>query len=241
MFADLFSKTRGANRHKTIARILTELLPGHPMVKQRGFKVPEFKHYLEWVNNPQSLLSNEGLAVAIDNTDDKEAKAELARCLKWSMRVNELVAEIVKDIPPFAFVRESLEKISKQADAVVVSATPVEALTREWAEHGIDKFVGVIAGQEMGTKRQHLEYATKGKYKQRHVLMIGDAPGDLKAAIANNVLFYPINPGGEETSWQRFCDEAFDKFINNRYAGDYQQKLIEEFDLYLPENPPWIV
>ena len=67
MFADLFSKTRGANRHKTIARILTELLPSHPMVKNRSFKVPEFKHYIEWVNNPNSLLSNEGLQQAIDN------------------------------------------------------------------------------------------------------------------------------------------------------------------------------
>ena len=31
-FADLFSKTRGANRHKTSVRILRELLPAHPMV-----------------------------------------------------------------------------------------------------------------------------------------------------------------------------------------------------------------
>ena len=31
-FADLFSKTRGANRHKIVVRILTELLPSHPMV-----------------------------------------------------------------------------------------------------------------------------------------------------------------------------------------------------------------
>ena len=36
-FADLFSKTRGANRHKTIVRILQELLPSHPMVIERGF------------------------------------------------------------------------------------------------------------------------------------------------------------------------------------------------------------
>ena len=41
-FADLFSKTRGANRHKTSKRIISELLPAHPMVKQRGFQVPDF-------------------------------------------------------------------------------------------------------------------------------------------------------------------------------------------------------
>jgi hypothetical protein len=36
-FADLFSKTRGANRHKTLKRILAELLPSHPTVKIRKF------------------------------------------------------------------------------------------------------------------------------------------------------------------------------------------------------------
>ena len=76
-FADLFSKTRGANRHKTIVRILTELLPNHPMVRQIDFKVPEFPHYIAWVNNPNSLLSNEGLEQAIENISDEAAKKEL--------------------------------------------------------------------------------------------------------------------------------------------------------------------
>ena len=38
--------------------------------------------------------------------------------------------------------------------------------------------------------------------------MVGDAPGDLKAAKANKALFYPINPGSEDASWKRFHDEA---------------------------------
>ncbi len=238
-FVDLFSKTRGANRHKTIVRILTELLPSHPMVKERGFEVPKFEHYCAWVNNPQSLLSNEGLAQAIDAAQSDEAKKELQNALKWSRRVNEMVAEVVKDIPPFPYVRQSLEKISMDTDVVVVSATPNEALEREWAEHGIAKYVRVIAGQEMGTKTQHLEYAAKGKYDDNCVLMIGDAPGDMKAAKANNALFYPINPGDESQSWKRFNDEAFDKFISGEYAGEYEAKVIAEFDAYLPEHPQW--
>ena len=36
-------------------------------------------------------------------------------------------------------------------------------------------------------------------------------------------------------------DEAFDRFIQGQYAGDYEAGLIAEFDEYLPENPPWIV
>ena len=238
-FADLFSKTRGANRHKTIARILTELLPSHPTVIEYGFDVPAFKHYCAWVDNPDSLLSNEGLEKAIAETNDAEAKAELETGLKWSIRVNELINEVVRDIPPFPYVRESLEKVSSQADAVVVSATPNEALEREWAEHDIAKYVHVIAGQEMGKKAEHLDYATTGKYKAGHVLMIGDAPGDLKAARAVGALFYPINPGDEPKSWKRFHDEAFDRFVRGQYAGDYEKKLIDEFDGYLPEHPSW--
>jgi len=69
--------------------------------------------------------------------------------------------------------------------------------------------------------------------------MIGDALGDLKAAKDNNALFYPINPGNEDKSWKRFHDEAFDKFVAGQYAGDYEAKLIAEFDGYLPECPPW--
>ena len=238
-FADLFSKTRGYNRHKTTKRILTELLPSHPMVKARNFQVPQFPHYFAWVDDPKSVLSNEGLKQAIAETSNAEARAELEHALQWSERVNWSIKEIVKGMPPFPFVRESLEKIAPLADVIVVSATPCEALTREWEEHDIAKYAEVIAGQEMGKKAEHLEYATKGRYEKDHVLMVGDAPGDMKAAQKNDALFYPVNPGDEVKSWKRFHDEAFDKFINGQYAGSYEEKLITEFDKYLPETPPW--
>jgi len=125
-------------------------------------------------------------------------------------------------------------------DIVVVSSTPLEALEREWEEHDIAKYVAVIAGQEMGKKSEHLDYAAAGKYEKENILMIGDAPGDMKAAKANEVLFYPVNPGDEIKSWQKFHDEAFDKFINGQYAGQYEEKLIAEFDSYLPQTPPWL-
>ena len=238
-FADLFSNTRGANRHKTIKRILAELLPSHPMVKERNFKVPQFPHYFAWVDDPQSVLSDDGLKQAIGKASDPAAKRELELVLAWSQRVNWAIKEIVKQMPPFPYVRESLEKIGPLADVIVVSATPGEALIREWEEHDIAKYVNVIAGQEMGTKAQHLEYAAKGRYQDNHILMIGDALGDLKAARANNALFYPVNPGSEVKSWKRFHDEAFDRFIKGGYAGKYEEKLIAEFEKCLPETPPW--
>jgi phosphoglycolate phosphatase-like HAD superfamily hydrolase len=238
-FADLFSKTRGENRHKTLKRILAELLPTHPMVKSRKFKVPQFPHYFAWVDDPDSTLSDEGLKQAIAGAEG-EARKELELALQWSERVNWAVAEIVRDVPPFPFMRESLEKLQGKADVIVVSTTPCETLVREWNEHDIAKYVAMIAGQEMGAKAQHLQYATKGKYKENHVLLVGDAPADQKAAKANNALFYPINPGGEDASWKRFRDEALDRFFKGQYAGAYERKLIEEFDRGLPEKPPWI-
>jgi len=238
-FADLFSKTRGANRHKTAKRIIAELLPNHPMTKARGFNVPQYPHYFAWVDDPNSLLSNDGLREAVEAATDPEARKELELALAWSEKVNEVIGQIVRGMPPFPYVRESLEKMQPLADIIVVSATPNEALQREWAEHGIARYAAVIAGQEMGKKAQHLEYATRGRYEKNHVLMIGDAPGDMKAARANDALFYPINPGNEVESWRRFHDEAFEKFINGEYAGEYEEKLIAEFDSYLPERPPW--
>ncbi|TKJ36774.1 MAG: haloacid dehalogenase [Planctomycetes bacterium B3_Pla] len=238
-FADLFSKTRGGNRHKTTRRILSELLPNHPMTRARNFTVPQYRYYFAWVDDPDSLLSNDGLQKAINEASDPEAKKELTHALAWSEKVNEAISQIVKDLPPFPYVRQSLEKIQQSADVIVISGTPDEALRREWQEHDIAKYAQVIAGQEMGKKAQHIEYATKGRYEKNHVLMIGDAPGDMKAAKANDALFYPINPGDEVESWKRFGDEAFDKFITGQYAGEYEEKVIAEFDAYLPELPPW--
>ncbi len=238
-FADLFSKTRGANRHKTTKRIIAELLPGHPMTRARGFEVPQYRHYFAWVDDPKSLLSNDGLKQAIEAATDAEARGELELALAWSEKVNECIAQIVKGMPPFPGVRESLEKIQPLADVIVVSATPNEALVREWEEHDIARYVEVIAGQEMGKKSEHLEYATKGRYAKDHVLMVGDALGDMRAARANDALFYPVNPGAEVASWKRFHYEAFERFLNGEYGGDYEAELIAEFDSYLPELPPW--
>jgi phosphoglycolate phosphatase-like HAD superfamily hydrolase len=238
-FADLFSKTRGDNRHKTLKLILEKLLPSHPMVKQRGFNVPQLLSYFAWVDDPKSVLSNDGLKKAIAEAKDPQAKKEFEQVLDWSKKVNQAVADIVKGVPPFPFVRESLEKIRPLADVIVVSGTPGEALVREWEEHDIASYTDVIAGQEMGTKAQHLEYATKGKYEKDHVLMIGDAPGDMKAARANNALFFPVVPGKETESWKRFYEEAFGRFIKGKYAGGYEQKLAAEFEASLPEKPAW--
>lgn len=239
VFADLHSKTRGANRHITIARILEDLLPSHPLVKERAFRVPDFSHYCAWVKAPSSLLSINGLREAARTAISDEAKGQLEQALAWSLRVDEMVAEIVKDIPPVPGVHECLAGFQYRADIMVCSSTPLEALEREWGEHGLDRHVQLIASQELGTKAEHLELATRGKYDSDHVLMIGDAPGDARAAQQVGTLFYPIIPGREVDSWHRLRNEAMGRFFDHAYVGPYQQSLIREFDASLPENPPW--
>ena len=239
VFADLYSKTRGANRHITIARILEELLPSHPMVKERAFRVPDFTHYCAWVRDPNSLLSMQGLCDAAGAAASDEARRQLERALAWSLRVDEMVREIVKGIPPVPGVHESLSYIQDRADIMVCSSTPREALEREWGEHGLDRYVQLIASQELGTKAEHLKLATQGKYEKDHVLMVGDAPSDAKAAEKVGALFYPIIPGQEIESWKRLRHEAIEKFLSQAYAGTYQQDLLTEFHACLPDRPSW--
>jgi phosphoglycolate phosphatase-like HAD superfamily hydrolase len=164
---------------------------------------------------------------------------ELDRAWAWTNGVNDTITDMVHGVPPYPWLRESLAFLADKADMIVVSATPLEALSREWQEHHIAQYVQVIAGQEMGKKALHLKLAAGGKYRPNHILMIGDAPGDMNAARANHALFYPINPGAEEESWKRFYEDAVHKFLAGEYAGAYEERLIAEFEALLPDVPPW--
>lgn len=232
-FVNLYSKWRGINRWPAVVMVF-DLLRERPEVIARHVDIPQTPKIREFIDSGFPL-SNDGLRDYMAEHPDPE----LERGLVWSEAVNATVADMVHGVPPFPYVRESLELMQDQADMVVVSATPTEALTREWHEHDIAKYVHVIAGQEMGTKAEHLALAAGGKYPEGRVLMIGDALGDMRAARSNNVLFYSINPGAEDRSWERFVKEAFQRFVEGTYAGDYEASLIAEFETYLPEVPPW--
>lgn len=231
-FVNLYSKTRGANRFPALVRALN-LLRERPQVIARGVKVPDTAALDEWIAR-ETKLGNATLAAEVKN-----GNRGLDQVKVWSDAVNDTVLDIVHGVPPFPLVRECLAKINEQADAMCISQTPVDALQREWSEHGIEKFVKIIAGQEMGTKTEHIKFAAKEKYAADKILMIGDAPGDFNAAKKNGALFYPINPGKEEASWERLYNEALDRFFAGTYAGEYETALVKEFDACLPENPSW--
>ncbi|MGW8256195.1 MAG: HAD family hydrolase [Thermoguttaceae bacterium] len=232
-FVNLYSKSRGINRFPALVEAM-EWLQKRPEVKARGVKIEIPQSLRDWIKR-ETKLGNPALEKAVAETNDPGLK----RSLEWSKAVNQSVADIVRGVPPFPFVRESLQKLTTQADILVVSATPHEALTREWEEHDLTKYVAAICGQEIGTKKESLSAAAN--YQPGHTLMIGDAPGDYKAAVANNALYFPINPGAEETSWKRFFEEGIDRFLSGKFTVDYQAELLAEFESYLPDRPPWPV
>jgi len=232
-FVNLYSKWRGINRWPALTMVF-DLLQERAEVKARGARITEAKRVREFMASGKPL-SDAGLKAYMAEHPDPE----LDKALGWSKAVNASVADMVHGVPPFPYMRESLQSLQSQADVVVVSATPTEALVREWEEHDIAKYVRVIAGQEMGSKKEHLQYAAKGRYPKDHVLMIGDAEGDLKAARPNDALFFPVNPGHEEASWELFFNEAIERFFAGTYAGDYEKQLVDKFMTYLPQDPPW--
>ena len=232
-FVNLYSQWRGENRFPALLRVF-DLLKDRPEVQKSSVKIPEVPALRKWVASAPSL-GNPTLKQEIEGNPDPD----LIQTLKWSEAVNVTIADIVVDVPPFPVVRRALEKMVEKADVIVVSGTPGEALQREWAEHDIAKYVRIIAGQELGKKKEHLSLAAGGKYPTEKMLMIGDAPGDMKAAKAVGARFYPVKPGSEEESWDRLLGEALDRFFSGSYAGDYENKLIEEFNELLPDTPPW--
>jgi phosphoglycolate phosphatase-like HAD superfamily hydrolase len=232
-FVNLYSINRGCNRFNAVVYAL-EILAERKEFKARNGKTVDTLELKEWLKI-ETKLGNPSLEKYV--TD--HPTVFMQNLLAWSKAVNKSIEDMVYGIPPFPLVNKCLEKMKAKADLMVVSQTPLEALKREWEENKIDHYVKIIAGQELGTKTEHLKYGAVGKYEQDKILMIGDAMGDYKAAKSNGVQFFPVNPGHEEESWERFQNEALDKFFNGTYKGKYEEELMKEFDSLLPERPKW--
>jgi len=230
-FVNLYSKSRGINRFPALIETL-ELVNERPEVQARNVHVEIPQSLRDWVKR-ESRLSNPALEEEVKRNGD----AGLRKALEWSRAVNAAIAAMVHGVPPFPFVRESLERLAQHADILVVSATPHEALQREWEEHDLAKFTLAICGQEIGTKKEVLGAAAK--YPPSHTLMVGDAPGDYHAAQANGALFFPIVPGNEEQSWRRLYEEGIKRFLSGKFDSRYQAELLAEFEHRLPSTPPW--
>lgn len=232
-FVNLYSKDRGCNRFVAVTTAL-DLMVDRPAVMARNPRIHPLPLLRAW-QKVESKLGNPALKARLAETNEPE----FAQLYAWSIEVNERVEDLVHGLPPFPGVQAVIEAAGPRADLLVVSQTPLEALEREWAESGLRHHIRCIAGQEHGSKTEHLQLCTSGKYEPTKVLMIGDAPGDFKAAKANKALFFPIVPGHEEDSWAQLRDEGLERFFAGTYAGAYQTSLLAAFDAALPASPPW--
>ncbi len=231
-FVNLYSRSRGVNRFFGLLESL-DWLERMPAVAARGFRVPVLTGLRDWVSgNPQP--SGPQLAAAAAGGDP-----DLAVALAWTEAVDADIARLVHGVPPFPSMPAALARLAGRADVVVVSSTPVAALEREWREHGLDRHVDLICGQETGSKRAVLARLA-GLRPPERVLMIGDAPGDLQAARANGVPFFPVVPHREAASWRRFADEALDRFLSGTYTGAYVEAVTAEFEARLPAEPDFL-
>ncbi|HCG76934.1 MAG: hypothetical protein COZ37_04870 [bacterium (Candidatus Ratteibacteria) CG_4_10_14_3_um_filter_41_18] len=241
-YYNLFSVERGCNRFIAVSLTLDALSQREDVqerLREKIQELPETKSvnkYIKYAQENKLGLGNPSLEKFLDkNSTD----FSLYKLLGWSEAVNRTFPHISAKIPPFDQVKESLQLMSRYADVLVVSKTPYDDLANYWEAQGIADYVQIIAGQEMGSKSHHLEVAKKaGGYQDNAVIMLGDGKGDLEAVKANNGVFYPVIPGEEQKVWNEFA-EAFELFIQKKYAGEFEEKLLSAFNQALLTTPAW--
>jgi len=232
-FVNLYSETRGCNRFNALLLSL-DYLRNRPEIQSRKINVPRLDNLKEWTERESKL----GMATLLKEVQ-RNPLPDLIQVKDWSADVGESIEKIVHGVEPFPFVKKALEKFNEKSDKMVISQTPCIDLEREWKENDIIKYVELISGQEMGTKTEHLALGAVGKYDEGKILMIGDAPGDYKAAESNGILFFPIVPGQEMESWKELYDNGIDHFYNGTFRGEYQNDLLQKFNQSLPKKAPW--
>ena len=229
-YCNLYSTDRGRSRFHEILLVMDHLAK-RKEVQAYGFTMPDIEPLRHWVNTAP-VLNNEELA-------KHGHEPVLSQALKWSLEMNRRVEEMVRGVPPFPGLRSSLKQLADEADVAVVSATPREAVLREWEEHDLMRHVHIVCAQEDGSKKACIQ-ALAQHYDKDKVLMIGDAPGDMEAAMDNGVHFYPIVPGRELDSWKRFDEVDVQRFLAGTYSKAYEREAVQAFVTSLAGAPPWL-
>lgn len=229
-FVNLYSRHRGPNRFRGLLMFF-ELLAKLPEISEAGVQIPDLTALRRYVASDVPLC-HETLAAEIARTNDPELK----RVLAWSEEVNREIATKMGTVPPFPGVREAIVAMAQSSDLFVSSRTAIAALEQEWSENGLRQYIAAIAGQEMGSKENHLRQASAGRYAPEKIMMVGDAPADHAAARHVGAWFFPILPDQEEASWQQLREEAYPKFISDQFDRGYQELLLAKFYDLLPED-----
>lgn len=215
---NLYSLTRGINRFKGLAKALEE-------VNAKYKKIEGIEVLLNWAETTNEL-SESSLERAIASDDN----ICLRKALEWSKKVNIAITELPEEENlPYKGAKEALAFIHQYADVAIVSSANPEAVKEEWHRHELDLHVDVMLAQDAGTKAYCIGELKKKGYENHKVIMIGDAIGDLEAAKANDVLFYPIKVKQEEMSWNNLVEKVMNQFMEGSFIGEEQEKVITDF------------
>lgn len=214
----LYSMDRGINRFEALAKILVD-------VNENYKRVEDLESLLNWVRTTKEL-STESLRREVERTGSPALK----KALEWSELVNgslKMISE--KNKQPFEGVREALETAEQFADIVIVTAANRTEVVEEWEYYDLLKHVGLVLTQETGSKEYCIGKLLEYGYQKDHVMMVGDAPIDQRAAKTEGVFFYPIMVWKEKESWEEFRNNALKNFREGTFAGEYQAEVEKEF------------
>ena len=162
-FVNLYSIYRGGNRFISIIKVFELVEARRDHVKQSGVKLARFELRLR-----NGLRLKTSLVMTISENIMKRIMILIwEKVLRWTEAVNQEIDRLAPTLPPFPHAKTAMKMISSFADLVIVSQTPLEALEREWKENDLKNHIRFIAGQEHGTKTEHIALAAKG-----NILMI---------------------------------------------------------------------
>lgn len=222
---NLYTMTRGINRFKGLVKALGE-------IREKYCEITGLEALEKWVQETPEL-SNAALERELTQNDN----ICLQKALAWSRAVNQSIDRLPEeDKRPFPGVLEALKRAYRDADIAIVSSANLSAVLDEWDFYGLLEYTDVVLAQDSGSKAFCIGELMKRGYAPDHVLMCGDAPGDLEAAEKNGVYYYPILVRREAQSWEEFVREGIVHFLDGTYGDGYQQEKKEQFLKNLGKN-----
>ena len=216
---NLYTLTRGINRFKGLAQALAEIHTAYT-------PIDGVDALCRWADTAPELSNGALEALIADGAHPIFDKA-----LAWSVTVNAAIRSLPEsEVKPFPLAREALAFAHERADVAIVSSANRGAVLEEWERHGLLPHTDVVLTQNDGSKAYCIGELLKKGYAPDHVLMCGDAPGDLAAAQKNGVFYYPILVRQEAASWQEFMDAGFAHLLDGTFGGAYQDRKIAQFN-----------
>ncbi len=216
---NLYSRTRGINRFKALAKILRE-------INDNLTPIEGLERLEDWVKSAKELSN-----AAIRQVIAEEGGTCLENALTWSEKLNERIESLSDgEKLPFDGVLQTLEKLHAQADVAVISSANGGAVKEEWTRCRLIEHTDALLTQEYGSKARCIgELKNCYGYDGDKILMVGDAVGDYNAARENGVLYFPVLVGKESQSWSELGGEGLERLLNGTYSGAYSDGLYDKF------------